>query len=219
MRIGLVADIHNDAESLSRALAALEDRGIDLLVTLGDTCDVFLPDGGIVETARMLQERHAVGVWGNHDFVLCRNVDDRYLARYAGSPVLDFMAGMLPTSVVGDCHFSHLDPRGDSHDVDHLWSLKDKPSDLMELASLSFAAVDHRLLFVGHYHRWWAATSKGILDWRGERPLELDANQRYFVVVGPVLGGWCGWLDTDAGLLQPIRIGNIRRGAEVPEST
>ena len=80
----------------------------------------------------------------------------------------------------------------------------------MELASLSFAAVDHRLLFIGHYHRWWAATSEGSLDWAGDRPLELAANQRYFVVVGPVLGGWCGWLDTDAGVLLPIRIGDIR---------
>jgi predicted phosphodiesterase len=218
MRIGLVTDIHNDADALSRALAALEARAIDLLVTLGDTCDVFLPDGGIVEVARMLQERHAVGVWGNHDFVLCRNVDDRYLTRYAGGPVLDFMAGMLPTLVVGDCHFSHLEPLGDPHDVSHLWSLNDKPSDFMEIASLSFAAVDHRLLFVGHYHCWWAATPKGSLVWAGDRPLELAANQRYFVVVGPVQGGWCGWLDTDTGILLPLRIGDIPRRAEVPES-
>jgi hypothetical protein len=146
MRIGLVTDIHNDAALLSRALAAFEARGVDIFVTLGDTCDVFLPEGGVVEVAAMLQERHAIGVWGNHDFVLCREVNDRYLARYAGSPVLDFMAGMLPTLVVGDCHFSHLEPLGDPHDVTHLWSLKDKPFDLMELASPSFAAVDQRLL-------------------------------------------------------------------------
>jgi Icc-related predicted phosphoesterase len=48
MRIGLVTDIHNNADALSRALTALEARGIDLLVTLGDTCDVFFPEGGIV---------------------------------------------------------------------------------------------------------------------------------------------------------------------------
>jgi predicted phosphodiesterase len=219
MRIGLVTDIHNDAALLSRALAALEARGVDIFVTLGDTCDVFLPESGVVEVAAMLQERHAIGVWGNHDFVLCREVNDRYLARYAGSPVLDFMAGMLPTLVVGDCHFSHLEPLGDPHDVTHLWSLKDKPFDLMELASPSFAAVDQRLLFIGHYHRWWAATLEGSLDWSGNRPLELAPNQRYFVVVGPVLGGWCGWLDTDAGVLLPLRIEGIRQQAELSDIT
>jgi predicted phosphodiesterase len=206
MRIGLVTDIHNDAESLSRALAALNARGIDLLVTLGDTCDVFLPDGGIVEVAKMLQGDHAVGVWGNHDFVLCRNVDDRYLTRYAGSPVLEFMAGMLPTLEVGDCHFSHLEPLGDPHDIAHLWSLHDKSFDLMKLAALGFDAVDHRLLFIGHYHRWWAATPDGCLNWTGDGSLELAPDQRYFVVVNAVLGGWFGWLDTDAGVLVPIRI-------------
>jgi predicted phosphodiesterase len=217
MQIGLVADIHNDARLLSQALAALSARGMDLLITLGDTCDVFLPDGGIVEVAAMLQARRAVGVWGNHDFVLCRNVDERYLTRYAGTPVLDFMAGMLPTLVVGDCHFSHLEPLGDPHDVCHLWSLHDKSFDLMELANKSFAAVDHRLLFIGHYHRWWAGTPEGSLAWTGDRPLTLDSAKRYFVVVGPVQGGWCGWLDTDAGVLLPLAIGDIPTQASLPK--
>jgi predicted phosphodiesterase len=210
MRIGLVTDIHNDAKSLSRALSALSARGVDQVITLGDTLDVFLPDGDAVNVATVLQEQRVVGVWGNHDFVLCRNVDERFRTRYAGSAVLDFMAGMLPTLVVGDCHFSHLEPLGDPHDVAHLWSLKDKPFDFMELAALSFAAVEERLIFAGHYHRWWAGSEDGSLQWEGDRPLELAASRRYFVVVDAVLGGWCAWLDTDAGVLLPIRIGDTR---------
>jgi predicted phosphodiesterase len=215
MRIGLVADIHNDAELLSRALAALEPRGVDLFVTLGDTCDIFLPDGGINEVAAMLQERHAVGVWGNHDFVLCREVDDHFRSRFARTPLLDFMAGMSPTLVVEDCHFSHLEPLGDPHDFEYLWSLKDKPSDFMELAALSFAAVGHRLIFVGHYHRWWAGTSRRRLNWAGDRPLELDPGERYFIVIDAVLAGWCAWLDTSAGILLPLRVGEARKAEEI----
>jgi hypothetical protein len=150
MRIGLRSDIHNDADSLVRAFDALSARGVDVMVTLGDSCDVFLPDAGIVEVAKMQQEQQVVAVWGNHDFVLCRNVDERYRTRYAGSPVLDFMAGMLPTLVVGDCHFGDLEPLGDPHDVAQLWSLHEKPFDFMELAALSLAAIDHRLIFIGH---------------------------------------------------------------------
>jgi predicted phosphodiesterase len=209
MRIGLVTDIHNDAKSLSRALSALSARGVDLVVTLGDILDVFMPDGDAVEVARALQEQHAVGVWGNHDFVLCRNVDERFRRRYAGTPVLDFMSGMLPSLVVGDCHFSHLEPLGDPHDVAHLWSLKDKPFDFMDLAALSFTTVEHRLIFVGHYHCWWAGTPQGSLDWAGDRPLELAPTQRYFVIVNAVLGGWCAWLDTNLGVLVPLRIADL----------
>jgi predicted phosphodiesterase len=210
MRIGLVTDIHNEADLLARAHEALEARGFDLVVTIGDTCAVFLPDGGIIDVARMLQKRRAVGVWGNHDFVLCRNVDDRYRACYAGTPVLDFMAGMEPTLVVGAYHFSHLEPLGDPHDVDHLRSIKDKTYDFLEMACLSFEAVAHRLLFIGHYHCWWAGTSAGSLDWSGDRPLKLASDQRYFVIVNAVQGGWCAWLDTDASILLPLRIGDDR---------
>jgi predicted phosphodiesterase len=216
MRIGLVTDVHNDAKSLSRALPALGARGVDVVVTLGDTLDVFLPDGDAAEVAAALQEQDVVGVWGNHDFVLCRNVDERFRTRYAGGPVLDYMAGMLPTLVVGDCHFTHLEPIGDPHDVAHLWSLHEKPHNFMESAGLSFAAVRHRFIFVGHYHCWWAGTPEANLNWAGDRPLELAADQRYFVIVNAVLGGWCAWLDTDAGVLLPLRIGEVRRLAEMP---
>jgi hypothetical protein len=215
VKIGLVTDIHNDAISLSHALDALEAMGVDLFVTLGDTCDVFSPGEGLAEVVRLLDEHRAVGVWGNHDFPLCRDVPDRYLARYAGTRVLEFMAGMLPALVVGDCHFSHREPLGDPHDVAYLWSLDDKPLDLWELASLSFPAVDQRLQFIGHYHRWWASTPAGRVDWSGDRPLKFTPGQRYFVVVAPVLAGWCGWLDTDAGMLLPVRVGDIRQPAEV----
>jgi predicted phosphodiesterase len=215
MRIGLITDIHNDADLLSRALVVLEVRGVDRFVTLGDTCDLFLPQTGIAQVAEMLQERHAVGVWGNHDFALCRDVDDCYRQRFTGSSVLAFMAGMLPALVVEDCHFSHLEPLGDPHTVEHLWSLKEKPADFLELARLSFAAVEHRLLFVGHYHRWWAGSPERSLDWAGDCPLVFDPRKRYFVVVNAVLGGWCAWLDTEAGVLLPLRIGEERRAAEI----
>jgi hypothetical protein len=204
MKLGLVTDVHNDATALALALAALERLGVDLYVTLGDTCDPFGPGDGLVDVATLLHARRAVGVWGNHDFVLCRDVPARYVARYAGTPVLDFMAGMLPSLAVGDCHFSHRELLGDPHDAAYLWSLEDEPADLTELAVRSFAAVDQRLQFVGHYHRWWAATTAGSLDWSGDRPLEFDPRQRHFVVVAPVIGGWCGWLDTAAGVLLPV---------------
>jgi hypothetical protein len=79
----------------------------------------------------------------------------------------------------------------------------------MELAALSFTTVEHHLIFVGHYHCWWAATPQGSLNWAGDRPLELAANQRYFVIVNAVLGGWCAWLDTDLGVLVPLRIADF----------
>ena len=41
MRIGLVTDIHDHVEPLARAVGLFRGRGVDLVVTLGDSCDTF----------------------------------------------------------------------------------------------------------------------------------------------------------------------------------
>src|SRR5262245_30424091 len=156
MRLGLVTDVHNHAAELAAALAAFRDRGVDQVVTIGDTCDAFGRGDGAAEVAALLDGCSAIGVWGNHDFTLCRDVPAAVRDRY--SPlVLDVMARMQPRLVIGDCHFSHREASVDPHDTAQLWDISDGPLDLMERAGLAFGAVDRRWQFVGHYHRWWAA--------------------------------------------------------------
>ena len=41
MLIGLVTDIHDHVEPLARALELFRRRKVDLVVTLGDSCDAF----------------------------------------------------------------------------------------------------------------------------------------------------------------------------------
>jgi predicted phosphodiesterase len=206
MRIGLVTDIHGDGDGLARALERFRDHRVDQVVTIGDTCDAFgRGDGAGVVTAS-LEGCGAVGVWGNHDFTLCRDVPAE--VRHRCPPgVLEFMGRMRPRLVVGDCHFSHRESSVDPHDVSQLWDLGDGPTDLMERAALAFAAVDGRLQFVGHYHRWWAATPEGPVGWSGDGPLRFEPGRRYFVVVAAVCDGWCGILDTEQGSLMPLPCG------------
>jgi hypothetical protein len=206
VRLGLVTDIHNHAAELAAALAAFRDRGVDQVITIGDTCDAFGRGDGAAAVASLLDGCAAVGVWGNHDFTLCRDVSEAIRGRYP-PVVLDVMARMGPRLVVGDCHFSHKESSVDPHDVAQLWDVSDRPPDLMELARLAFAAVGSRWQFVGHYHRWWAATPAGPVGWAGGEPLPFVPGQRYFVVVAPVCEGWCGILDTGQGRLEPLRCG------------
>lgn len=203
MRIGLVTDVHNHAGELATALALFRDRGIDRVVTLGDTCDAFGRGGGADEVADLLDQCSASGVWGNHDFTLCRDVPAKVRARYSPT-VLGVMSRMQPRLVVGDCHFSHMESSVDPHDVAQLWNLGDGPPDLMERAGLAFGAVASRLQFVGHYHRWWAATPAGPVGWSGDGQLRFEPWARYFVVVAAVCDGWCGILDTERGELEPL---------------
>jgi hypothetical protein len=206
MRLGLVTDVHNHAAELARALAALRDRGAEQVVTIGDTCDAFGRGEGADAVAVLLRDCGAVGVWGNHDATLCRDVDDRIRERYP-PVVLEFMARMQPRLAIGDCHFSHKESSVDPHDIAQLWDVSDEPLDLMARARLAFGATAARWQFVGHYHRWWAATPEGPTGWTGDGVLRLEPDRRYFVIVAAVCDGRCGLLDTEVGQLEPIRCG------------
>jgi hypothetical protein len=207
MRLGLVTDVHNHAIELARALTLFHEMAVGQIVTHGDTCDAFSHADGAGEVASLLRGCGAIGVWGNHDFMLCREVSAAIRERYP-PVVLDTMARMRPRLVIEECHFSHKESSVDPHDVAQLWDVSDRPLDLMERAQLAFAAVPCRWQFVGHYHRWWAATPNGSVGWSATGPLRFEADRRYFVVVAAVCDGWCGVLDTDQGTLEPLRCGS-----------
>lgn len=69
MRLGLLADIHEEADLLRLALDQFRRQAVDRVVVLGDVADA---GERLVETALLLVGAGAVGVWGNHDFGLCR---------------------------------------------------------------------------------------------------------------------------------------------------
>ena len=108
MRIGLLADIHDDALNLRRALREFDRQHVDQVVVLGDT--VTWPDPEpVAEVARLLQAAGAIGVWGNHDLGLCHEVDEAMRRTWAPD-VLKFMSTMRPRLELGPCHFSHVEP-------------------------------------------------------------------------------------------------------------
>jgi hypothetical protein len=206
MRIGIVADIHEAIESLQQALNEFHARQVDMVVSLGDACDTFGPAGRSTEVAALLRNAGAVGVWGNHDIGLCRDVSDE-IRCVAAPEFLEYMGGMQPQLVIADCRFSHVEPWLDARRLDDLWYF-DGPPDTPEKAGRSFDAVPEQYLFVGHMHRWLAMTPTGRLDWCGEAPLAMQPDTRHLVVVAAVVNGWCAIFDTAESRLTPIRCVN-----------
>jgi len=199
MRLGLLADIHEEVDHLDACVAALRERGVDRFVVLGD---VFELGPRLTETVRRLAALDSVGVWGNHDFGLCRDVPD--LAREMFPPdVLAYFASLLPRAEVAGCLFQHIEPHLDPEDFADLWSYG---GDGRLAADGGLAAVPHRRVFIGHLHRWLARTPTRRLEWAGDGPITLPDEQT-LVVVHAVRQGWCGWYDTDTGVLEPIRVG------------
>jgi hypothetical protein len=199
MKLGILADIHEHTEHLRQAIAVLHQHGADRYVVLGD---VFEMGRRIQETVELLQQVQAVGVWGNHDVGLCLDPREAVCQRYSAA-VRAFMGSLQPRLEIDGCLFTHLEPWLDPHKVEDLWYF-DGPPDSPEKLARSFAAVPHRVLFIGHLHRWLLGTPEGLLPWRGERPLHLDGGNRYLAVVHAVWHGQCALFDTTTGDLTPL---------------
>jgi hypothetical protein len=200
MRIGILADIHEDVGALGRALALLRRESVGRLVVLGD---LFYSGRRVAETADLLAGAGAGGVWGNHDLGLAHEPSPRLLARFPGR-VFDFLRTLGPRLELEGCLFSHGLPQWEATDP-AAYYLGDRPETPAGLAG-SFAASPCRVTFVGHFHRWLAATPEGVLAWDGGGPILLDPGRRYLVAVAAVCDGWCAVYDSDAARLDPVRL-------------
>ncbi len=69
---GIVADIHGNSEALAAALAALERRGVDRLLCLGDVVGY---NADADECAALLERRGALAIAGNHDLIALERLD------------------------------------------------------------------------------------------------------------------------------------------------
>src|SRR5881227_3551509 len=109
MRIGIVTDVHDEVALLARALAALRAEAVDAIVTLGDNTDLFGKWNAAREVAHLFREYGVVGVWGNHDYGLCRDVKEETRFDHLRA-TLDYYATLQPRLELGGCHFSHVEP-------------------------------------------------------------------------------------------------------------
>jgi predicted phosphodiesterase len=201
MLLGLLADIHEAVEPLREALGLFAAHGVQEVIVLGDICRMHRRLG---ETVDLLREARAVGVWGNHDFGLCRDIDDDIRRRFAPS-ILAYTQTLQPTLVREDCLFTHVEPWLDANDLAQLWYF-DSPPRTPEGFARIFDAVPQRVLFSGHVHRWSLATPDGSVEWGGTAPIRLTPPGRYFVVVGAVVAGHAAMYETTTGDLIPLRL-------------
>ena len=206
MLLGLLADIHEAVEPLREALGLFMRLGVEEVVVLGDICAMHKR---LEETVALLREARAVGVWGNHDFGLCRDITDKVRGRFS-TTILDFTTTLRPTLTREDCLFTHVEPWLDASDIMQLWYFEPPPQTQAEFAR-NFDAVPQRVLFSGHVHRWTLATPEGVIAWDADAPIRLAPPTRYFVTLGAVVAGHAATFDTGTGDLTPLRLAVLDR--------
>jgi Calcineurin-like phosphoesterase superfamily domain len=216
MKLGILADIHEDLVYLRRALDVLRDHGADRLIVLGD---VFELGHRLDATVELLDEVGAVGVWGNHDFGLCRDPHEDLRRRFS-EKTMEFMGRLRPRLEVEGCLFVHVEPWLDPERIEDLWYFDDEPwyrgstQEVGERLTRNFDATPHRLTFIGHYHRWLLATPQEILPWEGGGPVVLEPDRRHLVIVNAVVEGWCALFDTETNRLLPFDLRERLLGPE-----
>ncbi len=201
MRMGLLADIHEDVDRLAMAIARCRCEGADQLFTLGD---IFENGVRFAEAVDLLREADVAGVWGNHEFGLFAGRGDSVERPFAWT-TLDYMHRLKARMEVEGVLLSHVLPCLDPTDIEQPWYVERAP-ETVEAAARNFAAFPNRRMFVGHFHRWLAVTPEGPMDWRGNRPIRFEANHRYLVVVAAVRDGWCAIYDTVSDSLSPYNL-------------
>lgn len=200
MRIGLLADIHEDIAMLRVVLERLSPLNVDQLLLLGD---IAFDGTRVLETVEMLRPWSPVGVWGNHDLGLVSGSTSELGDRFDPS-VIDFFGTLCPQLVIGDAFFKHGLPSWDALDP-VVYYLGGAPW-VDGCLSHEFSQCSQSLIFGGHYHRWLLGTSEGILEWRGETSVEFADTERYFMVVDSVFHGAFGVLDTEQRIFTPYSV-------------
>jgi hypothetical protein len=214
MRIGLLADIHENVDALEASIERCRREGVDCLVTLGD---IFETGEHFADAVDVLRDADVAGVWGNHEFALYAGRGDSVESQFDWR-TLDYMKRLTARHEVDGVLFGHVLPCLDPTDVQQPWYVERAPS-TAQAAARNFAAFPHRRMFVGHFHRWLAVTPDGPLDWPGDRPFQLDPDIRYLVVVAAVCDGWCAIYDTTSDVLTPLEVrAGSRRSTRVARS-
>lgn len=198
MKLGLIADVHESVDFLRAALDRFWMEVVDQIVLLGD---VFEMGERIEETCTLLSAAGVIGVWGNHDFGLCIDVDDATRIKYP-TGVLTYFQTLRPNLTISDCQFAHVEPWLNPHDIADLWYF-DGPPDTLAKCERIFRAMTHRVAFAGHFHKWMLVTPTGISDWHGTSPIDLSIHDRAFVVIGALCLGQFAVLDTEPLILTP----------------
>ena len=127
MRLGLLADIHEQVGLLRLAIRELTARKVDSFVMLGDVLD---HGEHMDETVALLEALPGYGVWGNHDFGLCGDITP-YARSAFSAPSLEYFAALVAQVEVGGCRFQHIDPHLNPAVFEDLWQ-NTTPSERIE---------------------------------------------------------------------------------------
>jgi diadenosine tetraphosphatase ApaH/serine/threonine PP2A family protein phosphatase len=189
MRLAILSDVHANLEALTEVERTIAERGVDLVVSLGDVVGYGASPN---ECCEILRRMVGIALLGNHDAAVTGRMD--YAFYYdAARHALDWTAGVLrpehrgwlvglPYSArLGEVGFSHGSPR-DPEAYDYILA--------SEQAAELLPIVDTlpRVTFIGHSHltKVFALQAGSEVVEVSGRKFRLRPGYKYVVTVGAV---------------------------------
>ncbi len=186
MRYAILSDVHGNLESLRAALALLEAD--DTVLCLGDIVG-YGPNPN--ECVRLIRERAADTVLGNHDVAAVDNFGVEYF-NPAARRAIEWTQGVIDTEAL---HWLN----GLSYEIRHpgFLMVHGAPVHYFEYvldkrhAGAAFARTDAPLIFIGHTHiaEYYALEPDGSISHAHMQhggALTLEDGKRYIIDVGSV---------------------------------
>jgi len=191
----LLSDVHGNIEALNAVLADIRQSGIDEIFCLGDSIG-YGPNP--VECLRMVRERCALQLMGNHEYAvitsaenfnpLARAAVDWTRSRIEEAPdareLYDRLLSLRPAKMIDGMlhvHGSVRDPL-----IDYVREPEDRGDFLRLVESLKKDFEDFRLCFVGHNHKAFLGTEEAVIyPHEGFRRFHVKG-ERLYICVGSV---------------------------------
>lgn len=188
-RLGVIGDVHAQADLLGRAADALISLGVDAIACVGD---IYGPGVGTAACCRLMVERQIRTVRGNHDrWLLEAAAGDDDLRAAVGQEALAFLSALPPTREINTAMGPALVCHGlGANDLAHL-PRTFPDSFVRRCIRLGQLPPQCRLVLHGHSHLHRQQTCQGVL----------------FITVGtlhPQSGDGCVIVDTDTGIVAQI---------------
>ena len=218
-RYGLIADIHGNREALAAALAALDERGAERIVCLGDIVGYNAdPD----ECVALVRKRCSVSIAGNHEliglgrlgFKRCSNNAEyalRRTRRTLGKDTAAFLKS-LPNSHVLEPGVALI--HGGVRDVQLYMVTREHIRANAEHLRVDFPTA--RVCFFGHSHeqKVYEITAGGVEEVAIDGQVSLRKENTYFVNPGSVDASRknrhklaeCALFDSAFGTVQFLRV-------------
>jgi predicted phosphodiesterase len=217
LRLAIVSDIHSNLPAFEAVLDACQDAGVDEVWCLGDVVGYGAqPD----DCARLVRERCALCLVGNHDLAVLGELEVGAFSPAAATAVLwtransapetlDLLRGLAPSDETREVGLYHASPR------DPVWEYvlwMDQARECIELQSARVSLIGH-----SHIALFFTMPNENAKGAGEEEDAESDGGSVTFAVTPGIRGSHAEGgtrLDLSEGrwLINPGSVGQPRDG-------